>query len=345
MSPDRRLLNVGVIGASEWATTYHLPALKLLEQELSGGQTAKKQGAGPILAVRLHGIWNRTAARAQQAAGQFGIPTVYRDLDELASDERIDCFVVLVNPKVIPQIVARILPRGLPIFAEKSPGWSYREARELAETVKVANVVGFNRRYMPLNRRFREIVGGMSSPYFVECHFYRHQRLTDEFIIETGVHGINYLEFLCGPITAVQTRRRLNPSNGTYLWECGLQFASGLPGIAKFFPCSGSNIERFEVHCSDLSAYLHSPQTYCSDYPGRIVLHRSGKAAECIEGDLNAGILTNAGFVNEYLDFFAAAATGSETASNFANACSTMRAAEAIQRGENWRVERNLTSP
>jgi predicted dehydrogenase len=336
--PEPRRLNVAVIGAAEWAAAYHLPALKLLEE-----QSSSSLGSAP--AIRLYGIWNRTTALAERAAARFGFPRVYSELGELAADERIDCFVVLVNPKVLPEIVSQLLPRQLPLFTEKSPGWSYRQARELADTVRVVNVVGFNRRYMPLNQRFKAVVEAMPTPYFVDCHFYRHERLCEEFIIETGVHGLNYLEYLCGPVAAIHTVRRKNPVNQTYLWECTMEFASGLHGAATFFPCSGSSIERFAVHGNDQSAYLHSPQTYSSDYPGRIILHRGGKVAETVEGSTEASVLVNAGFVNEYLDFFAGVLHGQDTVSNFRNACATMQMAETVERGESYRASEPRRAP
>ena len=99
----------------------------------------------------------------------------------------------------------------------------------------------------------------------------------------------------------------------------------------KFFPCSGSSIERYEAHSNSTSAYLYSPQTYSSDYPGTIVIHRGGEHKETIEGDDHSGMIINAGFVNEYLDFFNAVRTDQPGLSNFNNAANTMRVAEAIE--------------
>jgi predicted dehydrogenase len=96
-----RPLRVAVIGASEWATTYHLPALKLLEscegrtsaasEDRGTGSSMDPGGGGCTGAVfprvRLHGIWNRTGAQAEAAARRFAIPRVYRSLEELLEDE------------------------------------------------------------------------------------------------------------------------------------------------------------------------------------------------------------------------------------------------------------------
>jgi predicted dehydrogenase len=310
-------LNVAVIGTGEWARTYHLPALKYLASQVP---------------VRIAGIWNRTADKAEHTARTFAIETVYGSLEEAVDDGQLDCFCVLVNPRVIPEIIEKLMTRNLPIFTEKSPGRSYREAQWLADRVEVPNVVAFNRRYMPINQQFKTLLDSLQDIYFAECHFYRNERLYDEFIIETGVHGINYLEYLFGPITDVHTEIWRNPGNGTSIYLCALRFVSGLKGIAKFFPCSGSSVERYEVHSDSTSAYLFSPQTYSSDYPGKIVIHREGKHKETIEGDGQLGMVINAGFVNEYLDFFNIVRTGGSGISNFANAANTMRVAEAIEK-------------
>ncbi|UCF96198.1 MAG: Gfo/Idh/MocA family oxidoreductase [Spirochaetaceae bacterium] len=313
---SEKLLNIAVLGTGEWARTYHLPALKYLESRVP---------------LQIAGIWNRTREKAVETAREFSIERVYKSLEEAIDDERLDCFCVLVNPRVIPEIIEKLLSRNIAIFAEKSPGRSYREAQHLADNVAVPNVVAFNRRYMPINQQYKALVDSLRNIYFVECHFYRHERLYKEFILETGVHGINCMEYLFGPITKVQTERWKNPVNDTAVFLCQLQFDSGLRGIMKFFPCSGSSIERYEAHCNGTSAYLFSPQTYSSDYPGRIVIHREGKHEETVEGDDRLGMIINAGFVNEYLDFINALRTGQPGISNFSNAANTMRVAEAVE--------------
>jgi predicted dehydrogenase len=320
-------LNISVIGAGDWSTSYHLPALKDLEARVP---------------VRLHGIWNRTYEKAARAADQFGFAKAYNHIEELIDDPAADCFSVLVNPKIAPGIVEQLLPRKLPIFTEKSPGWSYEDAKNLADMVQTVNVVGFNRRFMPLNREFKQIVDKMENPYFAECHFYRNNRQCSEFIIETGIHGLNFLEYLHGAIEKVRTTRCKNPQNDTYVWNCEIEFESGLPGYAKFLPCSGSSVERYEVHSNDLSAYLESPQTYSLDYPGRIVLHEKGKIKQIIEGAADRGAEYNAGFIDEYLDFFQSIKNDGSFVSNFKNSVSTMELCGVIEKGDNYSRPRTL---
>ena len=311
-------LRIAVIGAGEWARQYHLPALAVLANES---------------AIEIAGIWNRTPETAEQVARQFSIPRVYRAFEDMLADEHLDCFAVLVNSNVLMEVVSKLLVRGLPIFTEKPPGRTYQEAQMLADRVTVPNVVAFNRRYMPINRRFKQLADGMGGAYFAECHFYRNERRYDHFVRETGVHGINYMEYLCGPIRAVRTATGKVAPNGSDYWISSVIFESGARGILKFFPCCGSSVERYEVHGQKTSIYLHCPQSYTSDHPGRIEIHEQGGLLSAHHDDEAGGPLVSMGIVDEYRDFIRAVGDRSDTESNFRNASNTMRVAEAIEAG------------
>ncbi len=315
---SRNPLRIAVIGAGEWARQYHLPALAVLAKES---------------AVEIAGIWNRTVETADRVARQYSIRRVYRAFEDLLADEHLDCFAVLVNSNVLMEVIGKLLVRGLPIFTEKPPGSTYQEALMLADRVKVPNVVAFNRRYMPINRRFKQLADGIAGAYFAECRFYRNERLYDRFVRETGVHGINYMEYVCGPIRAVRTETGRIAANGSDYWISSVIFESGSRGILKFFPCCGSSVERYEVHGQKTSIYLHCPQSYTSDHPGRIEIHEKGGLLSAHHDDEEGGPLVSMGIIDEYRDFIRAAGDRSSTESNFHNAANTMRVAEAIEAG------------
>ncbi|MBS1228727.1 MAG: hypothetical protein H6R17_2004 [Proteobacteria bacterium] len=309
-------IRVAVIGAGEWSRQYHLPSLKALASEIP---------------LEIAGIWNQNAETAELAARQFKIGRVYPTLDALAQDEGVDCFVVVVNSSATAEIVCRLSSRKLPIFSEKPPGKSYRDALLLADQVQVPNVVAFNRRYMPINRRFKALADGIDDAFFAECHFYRNERHYEHFIVETGIHGINYMEYLCGPIRSVETETQRLPSSGSDIWISSVTFESGMRGLFKFFPCCGSSVERYELHGRHSSIYLHCPQSYTSDHPGKIDIHENGKLISTLYDEDCGSPLRTAGILDEYRDFFRAVSDGSSTVSNFRNACNTMRVAEAIE--------------
>ncbi|MBI4979114.1 MAG: Gfo/Idh/MocA family oxidoreductase [Spirochaetes bacterium] len=321
MKRAQKNIRLAVVGAGPFARKYHYPAIEYLR---------RKRGHGFTIAVK--GIWNRERPDAETLAARYRIPGIYGSLDELIDDPDINGIVVLVNPKATHEVITHIASRrDIPVFTEKPPGISFVLATELAAAVKAPNVVAFNRRYDTLYNEYKRIVDSMNGVSFVECQFFRYNRNESGFVLTTGVHAVNYLEYLFGPIAQAQTERWEN--GGSFSWTAQLRFTSGLRGSIAFFPCSGSVIERFAVHSADTSAYLNGGQYHTMDRPGSIVIHRAGKADRVITGKSEPTNIIHAGFIAEYLEFFSAIADGASTRSNFINAANAMRVVEHIEAG------------
>lgn len=317
-----------MIGAGHWAVEYHLPTLhsKALKHKLN-----------------LCGIWNRTRSKSERAAKKWGIPHIYASLDELMQDSIIDAVSVVVNRRAVGRILRTISERDLPLLCEKPPGKNYQEARKLSALVNPTSVVAFNRRYSPLNQKFKSLVDKLESIRFVECHFLRRNRDDKKFVTETGVHGINFLEYLLGPIRAVDAERWFLKEKNNYNWLARLTFASGLRGLIKLFPSAGVSLESIEVHGDDVSLYLDSDQHFTDTTEGRITLYKNTKKNKIAKRNVfvnrEGGRLTRGGFVGEYLDFIAAAQKRTPPLSNFGNSWTSMRAAEIIEQGKSGTIK------
>jgi predicted dehydrogenase len=324
----KRKLNLALIGAGQWAVDYHLPTV--YSDDLKDK-------------LNLCGIWNRTRSKSERAARKWGIPHVYASLDELMQDSNIDAVSVVVNRQAVGRILRTISERDLPLLCEKPPGKNYQEARKLSTMVNPRSVVAFNRRYTPLNQKFKRLADKLESIQFVECHFLRRHRDDKKFVTETGVHGINFLEYLLGPIRAVDAERWFSKEKNNYNWLARITFASGLRGLIKFFPSAGISLESFEVHGDDVSLYLDSDQHFTDSIEGRITIYRNTKQNKIAERNVFAnregGRLTRGGFVGEYLDFITAVRKRRSPLSNFGNSWTSMRAAEIIEQGKSGSIE------
>ena len=326
--PKKRKINLALVGAGQWAVEYHLPTLhsKALKHKLN-----------------LCGIWNRTRSKSERAAKKWGIPHIYTSLDELMQDSNIDAVSVVVNRRAVGRILRTISERDLPLLCEKPPGKNYQEARKLSTMVNPRSVVAFNRRYSPLNQKFKRLVDKLESIQFVECHFLRRHRDDQKFVTETGVHGINFLEYLFGPIRAVDAERWFSKEKNNYNWLARITFASGLRGLIKFFPFAGISLESIEVHGDDVSLYLDSDQHFTDTPEGSITIYRNTKqnkiAKRNVSVNCEGGRLTRGGFVGEYLDFIAAVQKRRSPLSNFGNSWTSMRAAEIIEQGKSGTIK------
>ncbi len=325
--PKQRKINLALVGAGKWAMEYHLPTLhaKALQHKLN-----------------LCGIWNRTRSKSHRAAKKWGIPHVYKSLDELIEDPQIDAVSVVVNRRAVGDILRRISRRNLPILCEKPPGKNSQEAKRLTRLVSPNSVVAFNRRYSPLNQKFKSLVDKLESIQLVECHFLRRHRDDQKFVTETGVHGINFLEYLLGPIRAVAADRWVSKEKNNYNWLARLTFASGARGLIKFLPTAGISLENIDVHGDDVSLYLESEQHFTDTTEGRIILCKNTGQNRLSRRPIfvNRGEdrLTRGGFVGEYLDFIAAIRKSTSPLSHFGNSWTSMRAAEIIEQGKSGTI-------
>ncbi|MCU0519843.1 MAG: Gfo/Idh/MocA family oxidoreductase [Anaerolineae bacterium] len=315
-----RPVKLAFIGTGSWARSKHFPALTYLLEH---------PDKLPGIQLSLQGIYSLEPEMARAVAVRVGFTRVYDSLDDLLADGSVNAIAVAVVPEATGAVVRRAAANRVPIFSEKPPGVSAAEAQELAELITVPNLVAFNRRFAPLNNRFRTLVNGMEGAYYVEGHFLRHERHDPAFITQTAVHWINYMEYVCGRIQDVTVERFASPENETLNTVAHLTFAGGLRGLLKVFPCAGSQVERLEVHSASQSIYFTGP--YEAE-AGQIIIDR-GRIRELIESDTEpvAPEIVRIGIVEEYIEFLTKTCAGKVARSTFQNAVNSMRIAEAME--------------
>jgi predicted dehydrogenase len=171
----------------------------------------------------------------------------------------------------------------------------------------------------------------------------RRHRNDQNFVTETGVHGINFLEYLLGPIRTVAAERWFSKEKNNHHWLARLTFASGLRGLIKFFPNAGISLENIEVHGDDVSLYLDSQQHFTDTTEGRITLFKNTQHNKLSKRHIfvnrKENPLTRGGFVGEYQDFVAAIQKHRSPLSNFSNSWTSMRAAEIVEQGKSGSIE------
>jgi hypothetical protein len=99
----------------------------------------------------------------------------------------------------------------------------------------------------------------------------------------------------------------------------------------KFFPCSGSDFERLEVHSNQQSVYLEGPSW---TNPGSIVIDNGTGRQVIKQPDPLAPEVVRIGIVGEYRAFFDLITKGTASPSTFQNAVWSMYVAEAMEHGK-----------
>ncbi len=336
MNSNPYLFRLAVIGTGAWAQHIHYPAITYLQQHPPAG-----------VELRLRGVCSLDPDTAQRIADQYGFERVYADLDALVADPEVDAVAVIVGPGPLPQVLDRLAPKGVPILTEKPPGPNSHVTEQLARTITVPHVVAFNRRFAPMNVRFKACVAAMTEPFFVEARFCRHGRLQSDFVRETGIHLLNFLMDCLGPIARARTSRLPHPTAATFNWVVDVAFASGLPGRLQIFPSSGRHTEEIDVHGLSETVSLRAaeprvPRGHVKvtrvpavPPPGSNVKIRPN-VTEWFTDEPGTSHLLSCGFVAEYEELIAIARGVRESRSTLATSIETMRLAEAIEAGRDY---------
>jgi predicted dehydrogenase len=240
-------IGVGIVGAAEWLRRFHLPAL-----------TERAQTDG----LEIRGIWNRTERKAARLAEEFGIPRVCGTLDELLADDHLHALVCVVSKEATFDVLSSLAVRGVPILTEKPPAASAAGAESLARSVNVPTLVAFNRRYAPFHQQLLSRVRALRRPHLLRCSLHRRNRDDATFVVETGVHGIDFLSYLGGPFRHLVTDRRESRKRGVHNAMVQGTLESGAVAQLSLLPFAGEASESYEVYGRDVSLRLSIAQAY-----------------------------------------------------------------------------------
>lgn len=337
-------IRLAVVGAGSWARRIHYPTLQHLRERPGNDYT-----------LTLHGVCSLDIEASRELASEYGFTRVYANLGELSSDPSVDAVAIIVPSHQLLEVIRSLQGLRAPVLMEKPPGGSPAEAEAIARLLHVPHVVAFNRRYAPMNARFKELVEAMEHRFFAEGRLYRHGRSEPGFVRETGVHLLSLMTWCFGPIASARTTRLPNPQAPTHNWIVEVLFESGMPGRLHIFPCSGMHAEQIEVHSPMQSLVLEGPEIHVPR--GRIHVHKKRPGAGSVQVRHEAGFriipgpvesstildgpgispLITCGFVPEYEEFLSLAIGKSISRSTVEGAIEMMRLAEAIEAGVDYR--------
>jgi len=170
----------------------------------------------PVLGTRADldlVLTSRREDSVRQAQAEYRIPAGTTNLEEAIRLKPEAAFVLTPNETHF-EIVRRLLDAGIDVFVEKPATLHAAETRQLAELADQRGrvlMVGFNRRYAPLHRQARDLLG--EAP--VNFALFRkdraqanHPSLADQFIDDT-IHQIDTLRYFCGEGEVVATSQQL----------------------------------------------------------------------------------------------------------------------------------------
>jgi predicted dehydrogenase/threonine dehydrogenase-like Zn-dependent dehydrogenase len=148
-------IRVGLIGASSFAQSVHLPNIQKLKKRFS-----------------LEAVMSRTGVNATALAQQYGARYSTTSLDDILSDSGIDLVFITSRHNLHGSTVLKALHAGKHVFVEKPLTLRPSDLDEL-ESFYSANprppilFVGYNRRFSPPIHRCLEVLSRRSTPIIV----------------------------------------------------------------------------------------------------------------------------------------------------------------------------------
>ena len=241
---------MGFIGAGVHANMVHYPSLASMKD------------------VEIVAICDINEERLKKTADKYEIKLRFKDYREMLSRVKLDAIYVIMPPHILYDIVVDCLKRGLNVFIEKPPGITAYQTESLAyyaEKYGCKTMVGFNRRFIPLIRKVRQIVEKYGPLTYCVSTFYK-SRLDDEPLYYNGavdiltcdaIHSVDMLRWMGGEVRRVVSIVKSYYVHYNNSYTAIMEFEKGAVGILKAHWIAGNRIHTFEMHSKGASAFIN----------------------------------------------------------------------------------------
>ena len=313
------------VGCGAMATRGHGPSFRKYAREHEGVILAACCDLDPV------------KAEAYQKA--FGFARFYTDMDTMLLREKPDAVSLVVPVALTERLYIHVMEMGFPVILEKPPGMDREQTlrmMEAADRTGVFNQVSFNRRFMPIVRRFQALRQDIPGQFW-QYDFFRVNRRDQDFSTTT-IHGIDTLKFLAGSdYRSVRFSYYTNPADSALVPVIALEceFKDGQAGRITFAPATGILAERCTMHGTNemisaampyhgIAGSLNGDGELTHIRRGEILTHE-------IYGETEGFFVEN-GFYGENSHFFDCVRAGIRPADDIASGLQSVEIADCIRK-------------
>ncbi len=247
---------IGIVGAGNFTRSTVLPHLKKLQ-------------------ANVKYIASSGGLSASMLAKQFGIAFATTDYEQLLKDDEVDLVFITTRHNLHARMVIQALEAGKHVFVEKPLALNADELSGIQasyEKSDAALVVGFNRRFAPLAKQMKNLLGQDAGPVnivatmnagFIPGDSWVHDRdIGGGRIIGEACHFIDLCSFLAGSLVAevCVNPMGLNPEWNTDNVSILLRYNNGSNAVVNYF-ANGSKAyakERIEVYSSERTMVMEN---------------------------------------------------------------------------------------
>lgn len=295
------MFKICLIGCGNHSSKVHGPSLR--------------KYAGMNQEALLAACCDMNEARAAKYSEEFGFAANYSDFNIMLDEEKPDVVCVVTPVEATFGIVSKVMKRGFAVLLEKPPGKDGQEVRELLSISKrynIPNRVAFNRRFMPLVRKLKQMMNENIKPGTIQNIEYQMERYnrTDPDFSTTAIHGIDAVRYIMDcDYKHIKFFYQELPELGFNVANVHMYctFENGANANLHFCPVSGAVNERASINAMDNTFFLQMPMRNCYDWPGKLVhIKQNCVAAELSGKEISDGEepFETGGFYYENASFF-----------------------------------------
>ncbi len=313
-------IKIALVGAGMMANRVHYPSLVEFED------------------VELVGLCDIVEEKLHQTADKFGIERRFTDYKRMIEETDPQAIYVLMPPYQLFDIVVHSLDCKLHVFIEKPPAVTLDQIRQLAHRAEdnlCLTMVGFNRRFIPLLRKCRDMVfEHAGSPHQVVSTFYKwhdpprpYYNGAVDILTSDAIHAVDAMRWMAA--AEVKDLAAVVRNHGQRLalsWNALCHFENDCVGVVLANWRTGARTHQFEMHADGISVFCNP------DYDA--IIHRDGaERVEVITTQEAAGSDQNYkyyGFWGENRHFVDSIKNHQEPETCFSDAVKTMELVDRI---------------
>ncbi len=241
-------IRLALIGAGGMANAVHYPSLAEFPD------------------VEMAGLCDLVEERLNATADRFNIQARYRDYRKMIEDIKPDAAYILMPPHQLYDLAVYCLSKGIHLFIEKPPGITSYQTKRLSKHARshgCLTMVGFNRRYIPLMTRVKEMAEQKGPILQAVASFYKnmvgappyYDGAVDLLTCDV-IHAVDALRWMCGEASRIASHIRALNADYENSFNALIKFESGASGVLLSNWTGGARVHTFEMHSIRFSAFI-----------------------------------------------------------------------------------------
>jgi predicted dehydrogenase len=208
----RKVINIALVGAGNFATGTHLPNIQKLKNKYN-----------------LYAVVDHSGHKAKTVAERYGAEVATTEIDKILIDEKVDLVLIATRHDSHGHLVLKALKKGKHVFVEKPLSINEKKLNRIEEFYsgetndKPVLMTGYNRRFSTYAREIKKHTANRINPLFIHYRMNAGYLPKDHWVHENGgrivgeaCHIVDLMTFLTGSVVKSVSYKQLAPQTDKF---------------------------------------------------------------------------------------------------------------------------------